>query len=305
MQTSPSDTQIKASQSILNSSVSKMMFSFGKSPRFPTLKRSAISYSFYNLPSTRSNRSTSLGYGSKTDFTLLKKGLGDYPEIKRDFDIGTKLGPYFSFGMSRSKVYCSTNIPLGRDAPGPGAYKPKTLKNSPSFSLRSKVNIPLPNRDTPGPAAYTPRTGINKNGNYPLSKMENVHGSFFGSGQSNRFKYIYNDSPGPSAYTFKSMIGGSLFNSKFTNGRSITFGSKFNYGGKKDNFPGPGSYQPFSEFGVVDPYFKKKKIKKRGKSVKEKNILNNKKDNNVITNNGETKPSEENVNNVNINQEKK
>ena len=207
--------------------------------------------------------------------------------------------------MSRSKVYCSTNIPLGRDAPGPGAYKPKKLKNSPSFSLRGKVNIPLPNRDTPGPAAYTPRTGINKNGNYPLSKMENVHGSFFGSGQSNRFKYIYNDSPGPSAYTFKSMIGGSLFNSKFTNGRSITFGSKFNYGGKKDNFPGPGSYQPFSEFGVVDPYFKKKKIKKRGKSVKEKNILNNKKDNNVITNNGETKPSEENVNNVNINQEKK
>ena len=96
MQTSPSDTQIKASQSILNSSVSKMMFSFGKSPRFPTLKRSAISYSFYNLPSTRSNRSTSLGYGSKTDFTLLKKGVGDYPEIKRDFDIGTKLGPYFS-----------------------------------------------------------------------------------------------------------------------------------------------------------------------------------------------------------------
>ena len=303
MLTSPSESQIKASHNILNNSVSKMMFSFGKSPRFPILKRSSLSYTFYNIPSTLSKRSTSLGYGKKTDFTLMNKGGGEYPQIKRDFDKGTKLGPTFVFGMSRSKVYCSTNNPLGRDSPGPGAYKPKRLINSPSYSLRCKVTIPLPNRDTPGPAAYTPRIGINENGNYPLSKMGNVHGSVFGSGKSNRFKYVYNDSPGPSAYTFKSMIGGSLFNSKFNNGRCITFGSKSNYGGKKDNFPGPGSYKAFSEFGLVDPYFKKKKFKKKKKSFKESksvNLHNNKKDINSIINNGDNKPTEENINNNNI-----
>ena len=149
MKTSPSESQITASKNILNNSISKMMYSFPKSPRFPPLKRSSYSYTFYNIPSTLSNRSTSLGYGNKTDFTKMKKFGGEYPEIKRDFDKGTKLGPLFSFGMSRSQVYCSTNIPLGRDAPGPGAYKPKKLKNSPSYSLRGKFNIPLPNRDTP------------------------------------------------------------------------------------------------------------------------------------------------------------
>ena len=99
------------------------------------------------------------------------------------------------------------------------------------------------------------------------------------------------------------MIGGSLFNSRFNNGRCITFGSKHNYGGKKDNFPGPGSYKAFSEFGLVDPYFKKKKFKKKRKSFKESksvHLYNNKKDINSIINNGDTKPTEENINDNNI-----
>ena len=297
MNSSASATQIKAATSILNKSCSKMLYTFSKSPRFPTLKRSSNSYAFYDIPSTRNTRTTSLGYGSKTDFTLSKASPG-FPNIKRDFDKGTKLGPSFSFGLSRDQVYCSTNIPKGRDAPGPGAYLPKTLSNSPSFTLRAKVTIPLPNRDTPGPAAYTPHIGLNKDGNYPLSKMINVHGSCFGNGSSNRFKYVYNDSPGPSAYNLKSIIGGNLYNSKYENGRNITFGSRFPYGKKRDITPGPGAYKAFSEFGIVDTYFKKKKYfkKKNGTtdSFRKKNMVK-KKFENLTLNGDETNYSERNV----------
>ena len=297
MYSSPSATQIQAATNILNKSCSKMLFSFSKSPRFPSLKRSSNSYAFYDLPSTRATRATSLGYGSKTDFTLSRESPG-FPNIKRDFDKGTQLGPSFSFGLSRNQVYCSTNIPRGRDAPGPGAYLPKTLSNSPSFSLRAKVTIPLPNRDTPGPAAYTPHIGLNKDGNYPLSKMINVHGSCFGNGSGNRFKYVYNDSPGPSAYNVRSNIGGYLYNSKYENARDITFGSRFPYGKKRDVTPGPGAYNAFSEFGIVDPYFKKKKyVRKKNVtagSFRKKN-LGKKKIENITLNGDETNTSERHI----------
>ena len=297
MNSSASATQIKAATSILNKSCSKMLYTFSKSPRFPTLKRSSNSYAFYDIPSTRNTRTTSLGYGSKTDFTLSKASPG-FPNIKRDFDKGTKLGPSFSFGLSRDQVYCSTNIPKGRDAPGPGAYIPKPLSNSPSFTLRAKVTVPLPNRDTPGPAAYTPHIGLNKDGNYPLSKMVNVHGSCFGNGNSNRFKYTYNDSPGPSAYNIKSIIGGNLYNSKYQNGRVFTFGSKFPYGKKRDITPGPGAYTAFSEFGIVDPYFKKKKyIKKKyvtNENFRKRNIKKNNIEN-LNINGEETNTTERNI----------
>ena len=73
--------------------------------------------------------------------------------------------------------------------------------------------------------------------------------------------------------------------------------------GKKIIFLGPGSYKAFSEFGFVDPYFKKKKFKKKRKSFKESisvHLYNNKKDINSIINNGDTKPTEENINDNNI-----
>ena len=81
MNSSASATQIKAATSILNKSCSKMLYTFSKSPRFPTLKRSSNSYAFYDIPSTRNTRTTSLGYGSKTDFTL-SKAIPGLPNIK-------------------------------------------------------------------------------------------------------------------------------------------------------------------------------------------------------------------------------
>ena len=54
----------------LNHSKSKYMYSFGKAQRFPPINNSFGSvYKFYNLPSVRTKRSTSIGYGTKYDFT--------------------------------------------------------------------------------------------------------------------------------------------------------------------------------------------------------------------------------------------
>ena len=54
----------------LNHSKSKYMYSFSKAERFPIIKGSSgFGRVFYDLPSMRANRSTSLGYGTKYDFT--------------------------------------------------------------------------------------------------------------------------------------------------------------------------------------------------------------------------------------------
>ena len=53
----------------LNHSKSKFMYSFGKAQRFPLISRYYEGSFFYNLPSMRMTRSTSIGYGTKYDFT--------------------------------------------------------------------------------------------------------------------------------------------------------------------------------------------------------------------------------------------
>jgi hypothetical protein len=56
---------------------------------------------FYNVPTKLSNRSTSLGYGTKYDFTKLLKNSAPFYNIKSDFDPKSPHSPRFTFGISR------------------------------------------------------------------------------------------------------------------------------------------------------------------------------------------------------------
>lgn len=54
----------------------------------------------YTLPSVLNKRSTSLGYGTKYDFTKDQKNKAPYYEVKSDFGKDHAL-PSYTFGISR------------------------------------------------------------------------------------------------------------------------------------------------------------------------------------------------------------
>ena len=59
----------------LNHSKSKYMYSFGRAQRFPKISNAFSGQFFYNLPSMKMKRSTSIGYGTKYDFTKDAKSI--------------------------------------------------------------------------------------------------------------------------------------------------------------------------------------------------------------------------------------
>jgi len=56
---------------------------------------------------------------------------------------------------------------------------------------------------------------------------------------------------------------GKIYNSKFRSGHLISMSKKLGKCGYKNDYPGPGSYLRFSEFGILVP----KDFKKRGYSA--------------------------------------
>lgn len=53
----------------LNNSVSKQMYSFPKAKRFDEKVNKSLCDKLYDLPDIKDKRSTSIGYGQKTDVT--------------------------------------------------------------------------------------------------------------------------------------------------------------------------------------------------------------------------------------------
>ena len=92
-----------------NASPTKFMYSFSKAERFPPLKRTGKSDTFYTLPSVRMNRTAGFGFGNKSDFTKSTNIRTEFVNVKRDFDIGNQRGLKYSFGLGRDsfkKAYC-------------------------------------------------------------------------------------------------------------------------------------------------------------------------------------------------------
>ena len=65
-------TQEQIVNHVENASPTKFMYSFSRAERFPPLKRTGKSDTFYNLPSVRMTRTAGIGYGTKSDFTINK-----------------------------------------------------------------------------------------------------------------------------------------------------------------------------------------------------------------------------------------
>ena len=102
-------TQEQIVNHVENASPTKFMYSFSRAERFPTLKRTGKSDTFYNLPSMRMNRTSGIGYGNKSDFTKSRSVKTEFISIKRDFDDGNQRGFKYSFGLGRDsflKAYC-------------------------------------------------------------------------------------------------------------------------------------------------------------------------------------------------------
>ena len=84
--------------------------------------------------------------------------------------------------------------------------------------------------------------------------------------------------PAPNAYNVKNLTGLN-FNSKFGSSKFISMSQKFRYKDSRENYPGPGQYIRFSEFGILvsknsrkaNKTFEEKKNEKTDNLVKSKN----------------------------------
>lgn len=186
------------SNHLLNHSQSKQMYSFGRATRFPEIKRSASSSTFfYNIPDKMSKRKTFIGYGNKSDFTKFKDTNAPFYQVKRMFENRDDGTPKYSFGLGRSyfqKTVVGNSVSnVDSISPGPakynylrpfGSFSPKYTmpKNKVLFAGEGYV-------DSPGPAKYTNNLIINDLGKYTLSKFKNSPRNGWSLSRSQRFKY--------------------------------------------------------------------------------------------------------------------
>jgi hypothetical protein len=286
METVPAMTPTEICNNLNNHSVSKFQYSFAKANRFNKEHREGADQ-FYNLPSAKEERATILGYGQRSNFT---KGFSCGPDnlynVKRSFDPNNLVGPQYSFPNGREsyeKVY-NPNMKTNTDKsfPGPGQYnntKPFG-EDSIKFSLAAKLGSSLVSKSyAPGPGTYKNPNQLNDTGKYPSSLIRNIKVSNFGNDKEERFNYRYNNVPGPK-YKYNSYISKPIFNSQFKSSFKYSFSGRYNTEHKNDT-PGPGSYQYFSDFGTLKlkeyTEEEKKKIRKKLLKERKKRLLKEKK----------------------------
>ena len=295
--------RISTHNHLLNKSHAKQMFTFGHGERFPKINRDGYSDSIYNLPSQKITRYAGMGYGTRSDFTAAHRHDNpNFYAVKREFDLDNLHGPFFSITGKNNYVQ------IDKNKPGPGMYnftKPFGY-GAPAFTLKGRdgPSVFKIKKDGPGPGAYRPFT-MSNNGKYANSKIKNIHVFDFGHGKGHLGLNSRSFTPGP-AYNLPSLTGGNYFNSKYKNIRNITFGGRTTFYDSRRDYPGPGSYTPFSEFGfLTEQSWKKKKKKDKKKKKKDKEKEEEKKNNEKNTkkqdenNDNEYKEDEEKEENIN------
>lgn len=266
----------------LNSSTAKQLFSFSKANRFENMRGSLNDNVSYNLPSTRSLRSTSFGYGSKIlDSRRKDSPSPDSYRIPSDFDFSrSDKNKGFSFRVgwkAYTRVYQKEGFKntLGADpnVPGPGTYKPKADFGTDvkTATLKGKFKDSPKSVNTPGPGAYKELSTLPKNGKNFYSKFKSINTGNMGPPTGERFKDVLkkvSETPGPGQYSPRTDLAktGQYFLSKFKSpGTTSLYHSKRETMKmpKSDRFgPGPGSYILPSDFG----YPKLNKIMNRRRS---------------------------------------
>ena len=251
----------------INTSTSKQMYKFSKAIRFPTLKKPYEAF-FYNLPSVKDRFTTTFGIGNKYDFTknVLKGKTDTFYDIPREFDLKRKNSPQYSFGKGRD-LCIMPQFKIDKDTPGVGAYELRKDfgKDALKFSIfgrewdNRKIS-PMNAFITPGPGYYEEILKTNDKGRYSSSLFENTpQVKFIGP---ERGKVIKNNNPPPWAYNLGTMFNktGLQFTSKFNSTIAKTISNRpknFYSTDKISSFPGPGSYNSFSEFNGYNEIHKK------------------------------------------------
>lgn len=237
------------SKSQLNSSRSKMMYSFPHTKRFKNLENSSSSVIHYDLPEVKCQRSASIGYGNKSDFTSGNKVKAPYYNLPSGFNQKKPMSPTYTFGIAREyyeKVYCGNQTVVDKSLPGPGKYNyTKPLgQEALKFSLFGRRKNPHKRQVVPGPGTY--EMSIDVQAKTTMSSLRNSTNCYWSSSKFNRFSkiskiFIYKiigiQLPGPGEYEIKDLMNGtgSVFNSKFKSGtsksiagrQSDTFGIKY------------------------------------------------------------------------------
>ena len=248
------------SRSPLNNSSAHQRYSFPKSERFKPYNKTYCD-KFYDLPSLKSTRTTSFGFGTKSDFTKKDKQIKtDFNYLDSDFDQKHPHGPKYSFPVGRDKyekVYYENGKILDKTVPGPGKYN--YLKSFGSdalkFTMKGRidpnrvVNPKVKKTTMPGPGAYDIVIKINTKGKYPISNIPNYNSIGYNYDKEKRFNYKYNNFPGPEKYPQKQLLG-VINNSKYRSHGPITMYGRFGGVNSRLNYPGPGSYITPSDFGI-------------------------------------------------------
>ncbi|CDW88096.1 UNKNOWN [Stylonychia lemnae] len=245
------------------------MYSFGSQDRFQKTKEPYCQRSAYDVPSRKQKRAAGFGYGKKHATMISEKTIEQQPapgtyEIPSDFNLHRKSVPNLFGSSARDKLF--EQVKVHGKMPGPGQYDHmKTRNDAPSYTFRQRtsfhdfLNLQAKIK-VPGPGEYTPRVELSDPASFINSKFKHEGSTIFptiNSGSSSqRFPYVSKEKlPSPQEYNImtQSMSGeGKYMISKFKNSRAPKI-SPGKIRGDKDlvlnNNPGPGSYQPFSEFG--------------------------------------------------------
>ena len=242
----------------INTSTSKQMYKFSKAIRFPSHKKPYDAF-YYNLPSVKDRFTTTFGYGTKYDFAknVLKGKTDSYYDIPREFDIKRKNTPQYSFGRGRD-LCIMPQFKIDKNTPGVGSYELRKDfgKDALKFSIFGREwdhrkKSPMNAFITPGPGYYEEVLKTNEKGRYSSSIYENTRQIKFIYPE--RYKTVKNNNPPPWAYNLGTMFNrtGMQFTSKFNSTIAKTMSNRpknFYLPDKTSSYPGPGTYDSFSDF---------------------------------------------------------
>eukprot|EP00826_Nyctotherus_ovalis_P031149 TRINITY_DN2485_c0_g1_i9.p1 TRINITY_DN2485_c0_g1~~TRINITY_DN2485_c0_g1_i9.p1 ORF type:complete len:313 (-),score=56.24 TRINITY_DN2485_c0_g1_i9:125-1063(-) len=263
-----------------NTSSAKPLYTFPHASRFSLFNRRSPCDRYYELPSARTKRTTTFGYGDRLSFKGYGRNNSPPPGSYNTTSIfGTQQkGQVYSFGASRdayAKVYIKKHPWRDPSLPGPGAYDLKAFPggSTKQYSMRPKT-LTAGNwgetvggllKGTPGPGTYAVNSLINKDGRQVLSSMESSKASNFNPPSSDRFKYLFSgkrNMPGPGEYEPIPGVSpnGKQYYANFASSRCRTFGNEARSFPKLKQSeilnPGPGAYTLPSDFGIYQAHQK-------------------------------------------------
>ncbi len=171
---------------------------------------------FYSIPTTRVQRTTSLGIGdrdtaipsSKTASNLAVSSLASSwatSVLRSDFDYKPARGGVYSFGGRHEETNKrSVHRHIGSQ-PGPGTYELRSLVGTDALKYSFHAKLPgtgndakrsshsieiQPGASAPGPGTFLPPPTITPKGEQFLSTYQNSRATLFSSPRSSRFEEL-------------------------------------------------------------------------------------------------------------------